>query len=152
MEEIEIDKKITLEIDKEPVISLEVAESFFDDWADSMDLELDENFMDHDDLGQYRKQKKRLVSGFMRGALRINDKSEMVFTPENPKSRYKDPITFHERTGASVMAMDGRKKGHDVNKMYAVMADMCRIQVKDFAGMQGRDIKICEAICTLLMD
>ena len=141
-----------IEMPQENAVGREPAEAFFDEWADASDLELDEQYMDEDDVKQFKKQRNRIVQGFERGALRLNDNGELQFTPENPKSKHKDTITFHERTGASVMAMDGKKKGHDARRMYAVMADMCKIQVSAFAGMHGRDIKICEAICTLLMD
>ena len=50
------------------------------------------------------------------------------------------------------MAMDGKKKGHDVKKTYAVMADMCKVHPNVFAGLAGSDIKVCEAIFALLMD
>ena len=50
------------------------------------------------------------------------------------------------------MAMDGKKKNYDVSKTYAVLADMCQVHQKVFAGLVGTDVKVCEALFALLMD
>lgn len=136
----------------ENVLSQEMAEIEFDRWAEAMDLDLDESFMDEDDLGQFRKHKRRILSALSSGALVITDDGEASYTPQNPKSKHKEGITFHERTGASVMAMDGKKKGHDIAKTYAVMADMCKVHPSVFAGLVGLDGKVCESLFTFLMD
>lgn len=137
---------------KENVVAREVAEEEFDRFADEMDLDLDTSAMDAEDLTAFNKQKGRLVRAIERGSLAINENGEAVYTPQNPGSKHHDPITFHERTGASLMAMDGKKKGHDVAKTYAVMADMCKVHPSTFAGLKGTDVKVCEALFALLMD
>lgn len=133
-------------------VDADTAEKEFNDWAEAMDLDLDTSDMDAEDLTGFTKQKKRIVKAVMRGALVFNDNGEAVYTPQRPGSQYKEPITFRERTGASIMAMDGKKKGHDAAKMYAVLADMCKVPPKTFAGMVGEDVKVCEALFALLMD
>lgn len=133
-------------------ISTEVAHLEFDRWADEMDLDLNEDDMDEKDLAQFKKQKRRIVSAIESGALVVNDAGEAVYTPQNPKTSYKEAITFHERTGASLMAMDGKGKNQDMAKTYAMMADIAGVNAKVFAGMVGIDAKTCEAIFTFLMD
>ena len=133
-------------------VSEEVAQRLFDDWCEAMDLENDESYFDEEELKAFSKQKRRLVRAIVSGALSFNDDGEAVYTPKNPKSKHNDPITFHERSGASIMAMDGKKAGHDVRKMFAIMGDMCRVPSNVFAGLVGTDGKVCEAICVLLMD
>ena len=117
-----------------------------------MDLDLDTADMDADDLTGFNKQKGRVIRAIQRGALVINDEGEAVYTPYHKRSGHKDPITFHERTGASLMAMDGKKKNHDVAKTYAILADMCKVHPSVFAGLVGSDVKTCEALFALLMD
>jgi hypothetical protein len=134
------------------LIAAEVAEGEFDRFADSMDLELDPATMDEDDLANFKKVRARLVKAIRNGSLTINETGEAVYTPRNPKTKTTDPITFHERTGSSIMAMDGKKKNEDVRKTYAVMAEMCGVHPNIFAGMVGIDGKVCEAIFALLMD
>lgn len=133
-------------------ISTEVARQEFDRWVDAMDLDLNEADMDEKDLGNFKKQKRRIISALEAGALVINDRGEAVYTPQNPASAHKEPLTFHERTGASLMATDGKGKNQDVAKTYAMMADMCGVNAKVFAGMVGVDAKTCEALFVFLMD
>ena len=133
-------------------VAKEVAEVEFERFAEAMDLDLDESYMDADDLAGFVKQKSRVIRAIQRGHLVVNDSGEAVYTPYREGSKHKEPITFHERTGASIMAMDGKKKGHDAAKMYAVLADMCRVSPKTFAGLVGEDVKVCEALFAFLMD
>lgn len=133
-------------------IALEIAEAEFTRFAEEMDLDVDTGTLDAEDLTAFNKMKSRILRAMQRGDLVVNENGEAVFTPQRSSSKSHEPITFHERTGASLMAMDGKKKGHDVAKTYAVMADMCRVHPSTFAGMSGSDVKVCEALFALLMD
>lgn len=133
-------------------VDKETAAVEFDRFTEAMDLDLDTSEMDAEDLTAFNKQKRKIVTAIERGALVINEEGEAVYTPSNKRSKHTDAITFHERTGASLMAMDGKKKNHDVAKTYAMMGDMCKLPPKTFAGLVGTDVKVCEAIYALLMD
>ncbi len=133
-----------------PKAAPEVAEAEFDRFTNEMDLDVDVDFMDEEDLTAFNKQKRRIITAIMDGSLVINENGEAVYTPR--KSEGIDALIFHERTGASVMSMDGKKKGHDVAKTYAVMADITKTHQSTFAKMKGIDIKVCEALFALLMD
>ena len=133
-------------------IDKESATNEFDRFTNAMDLDLDTSDMDAEDLTQFNKLKKRIIQAIQNGSLVVNDDGEAVYTPRNARSKYTDAITFHERTGASLMAMDGKKKNHDVSKTYAVMADMCKVHPSVFAGLVGIDGRVCEALFSLLMD
>lgn len=137
---------------KEMVVALEMANAEFDRFVDAMDLELDEAYMDEEDLNSFRRQKNRILKAIQNGSLVISEAGEAVYTPRNKSTKRQEPITFHERTGASLMAMDGKKKNSDVAKTYAIMGDMCKVHPSVFAGMAGTDIKVCEALFALLMD
>lgn len=130
-------------------INRESAELEFNRFTDSMDLDVDESFMDESDLTSFSKQKRRIMSAICNGSLVINDNGEPVYSPKNSDI---DPLTFHERTGASILTMDKKKKNHDVAKTYAIMAELTKTHPSTFAKMIGVDIKICEAIFALLMD
>ena len=134
------------------VVALEVAAQEFERFTEAMDLDLDTSLMDAEDLTAFNKQKNRILRAVQRGFLVFNDNGEAVYTPQNARTKNKDAITFHERTGASLRAMDGKKKGHDVAKTYAVLADMCKVHPSVFAGLAGSDGKVCEALFAFLMD
>lgn len=138
--------------DNTHTIAPEVAEEEFDNWVDAMDIDGDTDLMDSEDRKAFDRQKKRIVKAIMRGSLTFNDEGYAVYTPQHPKSKYEGAITFHERTGASLMATDGKKDNYDVTKTYAIMADMTKLPAKTFAGLAGSDIKVCEALYALLMD
>lgn len=133
-------------------IAREVAEADFDTFTEAMDIEVDVSKLDVEDATAFNKQKDRIVRAIERGHLTINENGEAVYTPWNNRSKHKEPIVFRERSGASLMAMDGKKKGHDVAKTYAVLADMCQVPQVVFAGLVGADVKVCEALFALLMD
>ena len=137
---------------KENKVDKETAESEFNRFINMMDLDLDTADMDVEDLNAFKRQKGKVLRAIEKGSLIINDDGEAVYTPSNPKSKYSEAITFHERTGASLMAMDTKKKNHDVAKTYAVMGDMCNVHQNVFAGLVGNDVKVCEALFALLMD
>ena len=135
---------------KEIVVAKEEAEKEFDRFFDCMDIYIDESELDADDLSAFRKLKGKLIRSIMYGHLTFNDNGEAVYKPF--KSPHTDAITFHERKGSSLIAIDGKKKGHDVAKMYAMMADMTGLPQNVFSKLNGIDIKICEGIFTFLMD
>lgn len=127
----------------------ETAEHEFERFLDAMDILADEGDMGEEDLTSFRAQKTRVIRALRQGHLVINDNGEAVYTPHRTEG--VDPLTFHERTGASIMAMDGKKKGEDVRKMYAVMGDLCKVEPGLFSQLRGADIKTCEALFALLM-
>lgn len=133
-------------------VAPDAAAAEFDRFVDAMDIDMDTAGMDAEDLTQFNKLQGRVLRAIERGALVINEDGEAVYTPCHPRSKHSEPLVFHERTGASLMAMDGKKKGHDVAKTYAVMADMCRVHPSVFAGLVGTDVKVCEALFSFLMD
>jgi hypothetical protein len=130
-------------------LALEVAEAEFDRFVDCMDLDVDTSGMGEEDRESYGEQRDKIVSAIRGGSLVINDNGEPVFTPQ--RSKDQEPITFYEPTGASLMAMDRRKKSEDIAKMYAAMADMTKTTAKTFSGMKMGDLKVCLAITTLFL-
>ena len=133
-------------------VDIKTAESEFERFVEAMDLDLDTADMDNEDVVAFKKTKNRLIHAIQKGSLVFNEDGEAVYTPINVKSKHTDAITFHERTGASLMAMDTKKKGHDVAKTYAVLGNMTGLHQSVFAGLVGIDVKICEAIFAFLMD
>lgn len=137
---------------EEPKVALEVAENEYDRFLEAMDIDIDEAKLDAEDLTQYQKQRGKILKAIVAGDLVVNENGEAVYTPSHKESKYTEALTFHERTGASLMAMDGKKKNYDVAKTYAIMGDMCRVHPGVFSKLAGRDIKISEALFSLLMD
>jgi len=132
----------------DPKIIKEVAEQEFDRFIEAMDIEADPLEMDDEDKEQFKKQKSLVVARIMAGNVIIDDAGQPVYTVKQGDG---DPITFYEPTGASLMAMDRKKKAEDIGKLYATMADMTKQPIKRFAGMKYRDLKVCIAITSLFL-
>jgi hypothetical protein len=130
-------------------IAKEVAEVEFLRFADCMDLDIDLASMDEDDKKEFEKQKDRIISSIQNGNLVINENGEPVFTPK--RSGESKPITFFEPSGATLMAMDRKKKAEDIGKMYALMGDMTKTDSSTFSKMKMGDLKICLAITTIFL-
>lgn len=130
-------------------IALEVAEQEFNRFVEAMDLDVNPSDMDEDDKKGFEQQRDRVVSAIQAGTLAISDNGEPVFTPQ--RSKDIDPITFHEPTGASLMAMDRKKKTEDIGKLYAAMGDMTKTHAGVFSKMKMADLKVCMAITTLFL-
>jgi hypothetical protein len=131
------------------VIAKEVAEQEFDRFVDAMDLDVDVADMDEDDKKGFTQQKDRVVAAIMAGALVINDQGEPVFTPQ--RTNDANAITFYEPTGASLMAMDRKKKTEDIGKLYAAMGDITKSHANTFSKMKMSDLKVCMAVATLFL-
>lgn len=129
-------------------IAADVAESEFGRFIDSMDLDLNTDGMDDDEKKDLSLQKGRVISAIMNGSLVVNDDGEPVFTPQREE---QDALTFHEPTGAALMAMDRKKQSEEIGKMFAAMAAITRTHSKVFSNMKMADLKICLAITTLFL-
>ena len=128
-------------------IGIDVAECEFQRFVDLMDI--DDSTNESEEAADFQKLKDRLISAMQSGALVINENGEPIYTPQRTKDI--DPLTFHEPTGASLMAMDRRKKTEDMAKLYAAMSDMTKTHASTFSKMKMFDLKVCIAVATLFL-
>lgn len=133
---------------KELTVAAEVAEQEFDRWADAMDLDVEG--LNEEQKQAFEASKRTIVRAICRGSLVVNEDGLAVYTPQ--RSGEIDPLTFHERTGATLMAADSVKGSNAmIKKMYAILADLTRQNATVFSKLKGTDIKVCEALFALLM-
>ncbi len=131
-------------------IAKEVAEAEFDRFADLMDLDVNTEGMSADEKRDFTVQRDRLVRVIQSGALVINGNGEPVYTPQRAEGDV-NPITFNEPTGASYLAMDRKKVGEDMGKLFSTMADVTGQSAGLFSKMKNSDLKVCIAIITLFL-
>ena len=135
-------------MDKDIIVAADVAESEFVRFVDSMDLDINTDGMDDDEKKDLSLHKGRFISAIINGSLVINDEGEPVFTPQRGEH---DALTFHEPTGAALMAMDRKKQSEEIGKMYVVAAAMTKTHSKTFSNMKIADLKVCMAITTIFL-
>ncbi len=127
-------------------IAPEVAEAEFERFATKMRLDLDPDGLDSDDRKNLADAKRRFLNAMQRGLLIVDDAGQPVFTPEQG-----DAITFYRPRGATLMAMDVKKVGHDVTKGLAAMAEMTKQNIVRYHDMPYPDLRICQAIVALFL-
>jgi hypothetical protein len=130
-------------------VSFEVAEQEFFRFCESMDLDADEGKMSEEKKEEYQKNKSVVVKAIQKGSLFISENGEPTFTPQRTKDI--GPIIFYEPTGSSLMAMDKKKGGEDIAKLYSAMADMTKTHAKTFANMKMADLKVCMTLFTFFL-
>lgn len=129
-------------------IAREVAEAEFQRFADTMELDVDASKMDPEDAKSLIQQREMIVRAIENGRMIVSDNGEPVYTPTSGEGK---PITFYEPTGATLMAMDGKKKNADVSKLYSAIGDMTRQPPAMFSRMPQRDLKVCIAVASLFL-
>lgn len=130
-------------------VGKEVAEAEFNRFIESMDIDVSVENMTEEDKKSLEGQKSKIITAIENGSMTINDNGEPSYTTQRGKESVT--ITFYEPTGATLMAMDNKKKTEDVGKMYSAMADMTKTSTKTFANMQMGDLKVCMAVATLFL-
>lgn len=134
---------------KKSAIGHEVAETEFNRFVDSMNLDVNLENMNDDDRQGFHKQHKIIIDSIRRKDATINDNGEPTFTPTRTEN--SSMITFHEPTGASFMAMDSKRTDAHMSKIFAVMADMTKTDIGYFSKMKNADLKVCIAFATLFL-
>lgn len=146
----EVETEIDTEAGNDPntKVGRRVAEVEYARFLEAMDLQdsLDTSKMDDEDRKGLDLIRTMVIRAIMHGHLVINENGEPVYTPTRGN---KNPITFHEPTGAHQMAMDQRKKNHTVSRQMSWMAAMTKQPVARFANMANRDLKLCQGLFLL---
>lgn len=127
----------------------EVAEQEFMRFVEKMDLDIEPEMLNDEDKAALILNRRRFMRAIKAGSLVVDEDGIPTFTPV--KSENKNPITFYEPTGASLMAMDRKKEGADVGKMFAIMSDFTKQNQAVFAGLLTSDLNVCMAISTLYL-
>lgn len=135
---------------KDYKVDAESAELEFERFADLQDLDLDTSVMDDEDKKSFDDAKRKVILAIQKGALIFDDDGLPVFTPI--RSEDKTPIKFREPSGSTVTAMDRRKKGEDMAKTIAALAQLTQEVPQRYNNMSLRDLKVCTALFGFLGD
>lgn len=139
---------VALVTNEERVVAEDAALAEFYRFVKAMDIDVDPKGMDDDDRKSFETARRRILRAIELGRLVIDEQGQPLYTPTDGTER----ITFYEPTGASLMAMDQKKRDHNVSKMFATMSDLTRRPITAFSSMKNRDLKVCLAITNLFLD
>jgi hypothetical protein len=121
----------------------------FERFINAMNLDANPAAMNAEDKEGFEENRDRFIGAVMLGSLTVNENGEPTYTPQRVNDA--NAITFYEPTGASLMAMDRKKAGHDISKMFATMGDITKTSSGLFSKMKMSDLKICMSITTLFL-
>ena len=130
-------------------VAREVVEAEFNALCENVDIDNDVANMSDEDQKGFEEQKAKLVRAIMRGALTFNDDGLPVYAPQ--RSDIPNALTFHEQTGAHLMAMDRKKDGQNVAKLLSLMDAMTKSAPGTCSKLNAADLKTCMAIITLFL-
>lgn len=133
------------------LVDKETARAELDRFARLADLNLSTDGLNEKDRDSLSAQCATVTRAIESGHLAIDDAGTACYTPHRAATADKTPVVFHEPTGADKMAIDRKKDGHLMAKTFAMMESMCRVTPGRFAAMANADLKVCEALFTLLM-
>lgn len=134
---------------KEQVVAQEVAEDEFNRFCDSMDIDNNTEAMTEEDEKSFKGPKETIIRAIMQGSLIVNDDGEPVYTPRN--SPKVGELTFREPNGADYMAMDRKKDGQNISKMWAMADAVTKSTPGAISNLRNRDLKVVQAIMQLFM-
>ena len=134
------------------VVVPEVAESDFQRWADKWRIDTDVATMKEDAADSFEDQRRRLVRRIVEGSLRVDNTGDtLVYELEFPQEGGTKELTFRVPTGGAMLGWDRMKERESIKKLNSYMASMCGTNPVVFAQMDGRDLKIAQAVATLFL-
>ncbi len=100
-------------VEKQYKVARSVAEDEFERWITALGLDhkFDEDFVDANSLRLLSAHRNVVVRAIMYGHAVVNDKSELVFTPQH--SPHKEPLTFRRPNGGDYKLMDMQSGGNN---------------------------------------
>lgn len=133
----------------EQKVARDVALDEFNRFCDSMDIDNNTDAMTEEDAKSFEEPKGVIIRAIMEGSLLINDDGEPEYTPKN--SPKVGNLTFREPNGADYMAMDRKKEGQNIAKMWTLAESVTKSAPGTIANLRNRDLKVVRAIMQLFM-
>lgn len=133
----------------EQKVAHDVALDEFNRFCESMDIDNNTEAMTEEDAKSFEEPKGVIIRAIMEGSLLINDDGEPEYTPKN--SPKVGNLTFREPNGADYMAMDRKKEGQNIAKMWTLAESVTKSAPGTIANLRNRDLKVVRAIMQLFM-
>lgn len=136
-------------MDEQQKISDDFAEQEFARFTDTMDIDTDSKGMNDEDRKGFEASKRTVLRAIKSGAMVINDDGLPQYTPQ--RSKDTTVITFHEPTGANLMAMDQAREGANMTKMNKVLGEITKTTPARMAGLKYYDYNVCSSVLSLFL-
>jgi len=136
----------------EEVVNRETAESDFERFATAWCLDTDTASMPEEDSDTFADLKRKIVSVISGGYLAVSDDGEQLcYQLRFPTTEGLTELMMRVPPGSAQVAFDKLKDRQKIGKLNAYMAAMCKTNPAVFSRMDGRDLKIVQAVATIFL-
>jgi hypothetical protein len=134
------------------VVAEDQAQADFDRFAEAWLLDTDVDTMPEEDAQSFETLERKLLRAIREGVLSVSgDGVELEYKIRFPLTNGADVLTIRPPTGAALMSFDRLKDRQNIAKLNAYMGSMCKTAPQVFARMDGRDLKIIQAVATIFL-
>lgn len=136
----------------EEVVNRETAESDFDRFAEAWCLDTDTASMKDEDADSFKGLKRKLINAIAGGRLAVaEDGGVLIYQLQFPQTGGLTELEMRVPPGAALVAFDKLKERQAIGKLNAYMGSMCEQNPAIFSQMDGRDLKIVQAVATIFL-
>jgi hypothetical protein len=130
-------------------VAREVAMAEIARWCDAWDIDTETGAMAEDDRGVFQNMTDRLTRKVCQGNLWIDDEGNPHFSPQFSEDRGE--LTFRIPSGADRLSWDKYKDRETIHRIFATLSGMTGQPPAYFSKMDGRDLKVAEALALLYL-
>lgn len=128
-------------------IAKDVAESEFLRMCDAFRIDHDTSELSETELAEWNDLRGSLLRDLRAGTLIVGVDGKPTYTPPGATTG----VTFHQPTGATIMALETYAGGKNIRNLTAAMADMTRTDQGEFGKMSAPDFQACARVAKLFL-
>lgn len=127
---------------QETVVDREIAEQEFEKFVKCMRVNMKVRLLDENERASIMADRERIIMGVERGSMTVDDNGVVTIEVQDGLK----PVSFKKPKGDLLLAMDRRKEGHTIGKMFASMAACAQVPAERLSRMDAEDIYDCMAV------
>jgi hypothetical protein len=108
--------------------------------------------MKEEDADSFEALKRKLMNAILDGSLGVSGDGVMLtYTIQFPLENGETELEMRPPTGEALVMFDRLKDRQNIAKLNSYMASMCKTNPAIFVRMDGRDLKIFQAVATIFL-
>lgn len=137
-------------MENEYKIDEQTAQQDLERMADIMDLDLSiDQTLEPKEQRESQKTLDTVIKAIRLGSLTIDAEGVATYTPR--RSPNVPPIVFYEPTGTTLLAADKFSDKQKMHKMYAMIAEMTKVEPSMFSKLKKYDLSVVMAVGGLFL-